>query len=157
VQARQALYVFWNNGDHGMSTQRPKDFNISLSPLYAFATNRPFLAISNNSDNKNPGNGDAKDGDLIGWINRGFSTSDIQESEKAISATVKLEHPEVTYPVTADLTFRRRQKFRPAPGTLLAVSVNGKASALKMPADSLLTIPVCFEDASAVTVTVSLK
>ncbi|MBQ6474520.1 MAG: prolyl oligopeptidase family serine peptidase [Victivallales bacterium] len=157
LQARQAFHVFWNNGDHGMSGQRPKDCQPPLAFLFDYATNRPFLALSNNSDNKNPGNGDAKDGDMTGWFNRGFHALQIQESETGISAVVKYEHPDVKYPVTADLTFRRRQTFRPAPGTELAVTVNDKESTLKMPADGLLTIPVRFEDASAITVAVSQK
>ena len=154
-EARQAIHIFWNNGAHGMSSEAPKDCQHSRSTLLKFATNQPFLAFSENSDDKNYGNGDQKDGDLVGWINRGISSSKIQEDKKHITATIKVEHPDIQYPVSAKVTFRRRQQFQPAAGSKLTVTINGKTSTMVMPADGILTVPVKFENAEPITVKVA--
>ena len=60
---------------------------------------------------------------------------------------LSISHPEIKYPVTADVTIRRRQKFLPKPGETVHVKINGQASEVKINCDGLLTIPkVTFPD-----------
>jgi len=57
-------------------------------------------------------------------------------------------HTEIKYPVTADVTLRRRQKFLPKPGETVRVKINGKVSEEKIGSNGLLTVPmVRFADA----------
>ena len=50
-------------------------------------------------------------------------------------------HTEIKYPVTADVTLRRRQKFLPKLGESVLVKINGKVSEVKIDNNGLLTIP----------------
>ena len=62
---------------------------------------------------------------------------------------LKIAHPEIRYPVTADVTIRRRQKFRPRPGQSVQVTINGKtlSAPVKLDKSGLLTVPkVTFAD-----------
>ena len=59
--------------------------------------------------------------------------------------------PAMKYPVTCDVTFRRRQQFRFAPGTKIKVTVNGQPREVVIDRNGLLTVEkVTFADANPV-------
>ena len=150
-EARQAFQVFWNGGDHGMTRACPKDMRPSNQELFRYRLDRCFVAFSNSSDNKDYGDGDSKKGDTVGWINRGLSFGEVKETPNRCEVTLRAAHPEMRYPVHADVTLRRRQQFRPAPGSTIQVTVNGKTTAMRVP-DGPLTIPgIVFADSKPVT------
>ncbi len=156
--ARQALTVYWNDGGHGMSNQLPADMKeASNRGLLRYRLNSSFPAFSNVSDNRDFGNGDPTNGDATGWLNRGMDWN-----EKVIDQADRYEisltafHPEIQYPVTADVTLRRRQQFRPVAGETLQVQVNGETRRLTVPANGLITIEkINFPDKNPVQLTIS--
>lgn len=150
-EARQAFWVFWNNGDHGMSRDLPKDMNFKESQLLRYSLDKSFPAFSNCSDNRNYGNGNPSDGDLTGWMNRGMDWQSIVDTEKRYDIVLTAAHPEMKYPVSCDVTLRRRQKFLPGPGDKITVNVNGKLSTVTLDENKLLTVKgVVFSDAKPV-------
>lgn len=153
-QARQAFAVFWNNGDHGMSSQAPADVK-NWNRLYMkYRLDASYPAFTNNSDDKNYGNGDWKDGDLVGWLNRGLDWQ--VEADEADRYVIRLtaSHPEIRYPVTLDMTLRRRQRFLVKPGERLQAVVGAEKREVVVGNDGLLTVPgVVLPSAEPVTVT----
>lgn len=151
-EARQAFTVFWNDGDHGMSGQRPEDMSFDFPEIFQlYRLDKSFPAFSNFSDNRNYGNGDFTDGDLTGWINRGLKWGNVVDSADRYEITVSASHPEIRYPATVDVTLRRRQKFLPAAGTEVKVLIDGKESMIKVDKNGLLTVEkVVLKDASPV-------
>lgn len=147
-RARQAFTVFWNNGNHGMSGDRPKDMKIDFKEIFRlYRLDLSFPAFSNSSDNRNYGKGPYTDGDLVGWINRGMKWSGIVDQPDRYEITLSAGHPDMVYPVTVDVTLRRRQKFLPAAGDKIKVSINGKKSTVKLDKHGLLTLTkVTFND-----------
>ena len=140
-QSRQAFAVFWNNGNHGMSSQAPADVKFWRQLYLKCKLNLSYPAFSNNSDNKNYGNGLPEDGDLVGWINRGLDWNVVADTPDRYEITITAKHPDIVYPVTLDMTIRRRQQFKPAPGEQLTISVNGESRPMTtMPEDGLLTV-----------------
>lgn len=141
--ARQALFVHWNNEGHGDAHRlAPDDVKNWWNQLDRFALDRSYPVFTNNSDDKNPGNGDPTDGDIVGWINRGLDWRDIVDTADEYAITISAAHPDITYPVTLDLTPRRRQQFRPAAGTALQAQV-GDAAPVAVTVDELglFTVP----------------
>ena len=140
-QAKQAFAVFWNNGNHSMSSQAPADVKYWSRLYLKYRMDLSYPAFSNNSDNKNYGNGLPEDGDLVGWINRGLDWKVVADTPNRYEITITAKHPDIVYPVTLDMTIRRRQQFKPAPGERLTVTINGADQpAFTMPEDGLLTI-----------------
>ncbi|MDD4539828.1 MAG: alpha/beta hydrolase-fold protein [Lentisphaeria bacterium] len=140
--ARQGFAVFWNDGDHGMSSQAPDDVKAWSQLIRRYRLDRSYPAFSNCSDARAFGNGDPSDGDRIGWINRGFSWELLRDSPANYAIAIKVAHPELSYPVQVDVTLRRRQAFKPAAGNKLLLKLGDKAPApYTMPTDGLLTIP----------------
>jgi hypothetical protein len=131
---------------------------ITIPELLRYRLNQSFPAFSNSTDNKNYGNGDPEDGDLIGWINRGMKWDNIVDKPDRFEMTLTAAHPDMKYPVTCDVTFRRRQQFKPAKGAVVTVTVDGKKSSVKIDNDGLLTIKgVTFADSKAVKVVCTVK
>ena len=91
-----------------------------------------------------------KKGDTVGWINRGLSFGEITETPVRCEVTLRASHPGIRYPLTADVTLRRRQSFRPAPGSLIRVSVNGKTTRMTVPSGPLTIPGIVFPDAKPV-------
>jgi dienelactone hydrolase len=153
-RAKQFISVYWNDGTHAMTKEVPPDMKkaMNLESLFRFRLDASYPVFSRCSDNKNPGNGDIKDGDIIGWINRGIDWKTLADEPEKYVIGLKIAHPEIRYPVTADVTIRRRQKFRPAPGQTVQVVINGKnAAAVKLDKSGVLTIPgVTFTDRNEV-------
>lgn len=154
--ARQAFAVFWNDGAHGMSTTAPDDVKQWGQDIFQYRLDQSYPAFSNCTDNRNYGTGDPEDGDIIGWINRGLSWSDIKDTRWEYSITLKADHPEIRYPVKTDVTLRRLQQFRPCPGETLTLNLGcGQESTLTIPEDGLLTLrSLEFSDAQPLVITI---
>ena len=158
-KARQALTVFWNDGDHGMTKFLPKDMQneYSLKQLFRYRLDKSFPVFSNSSDNKNFGNGHLENGDITGWLNRGITWKDVVDTKNNYAISIAANHPEMKYPVTTDITIRRRQNFKPAINTVVKVKVNGKETTAKIDKDNLLTVEkVVFNDKNPVRIEFSL-
>ena len=142
-QARQFLSVYWNDGEHGMAGNLPDDVKreINLVSLFRFRLDASYPVFSNCSDNRNYGNGDIRNGDLIGWMNRGIRWKTLADEPADYRIRLSISHPEIKYPVTADVTIRRRQKFLPKPGETVQVKIGNQASEVKIDENGLLTLP----------------
>lgn len=140
-QTRQAFAVYWNNGNHGMSSEAPQDAKDWPGKLERYRLDQAYPAFSNCSDNRDFGTGDPKQGDLIGWINRGLSWTDLTDTPEAFSLTVTAAYPEIVYPVTVDVTPRRLQSFQVKPGETLQVTVGDRKLTVTADAKGLVTIP----------------
>ena len=154
-QAKQFISVYWNDGTHAMTREIPPDMKKAMNPvsIFRFRLDASYPVFSRCSDNKNPGNGDIKDGDIIGWMNRGIDWKTLADEPEKYVIGLKIAHPEIRYPVTADVTIRRRQKFRPRPGQPVQVRINGQPAPkpVKLDHSGLLTIPkVTFADRNEV-------
>ena len=151
-RARQAFTVYWNNGDHGMSDQRPADMKYDLKKIFRlYRLDLSYPAFSNSSDDRNYGKGAYDDGDPAGWINRGMTWRNIVDRPDRYEITLSAGHPDMVYPVTLDVTLRRRQRFLPAAGTEIKVSINGRRSVVKLDKNNLLTLEkVTFSDSKPV-------
>ena len=157
-EARQAFSVYWNNGKHGMSSSAPKDMKnaYSRAGLLRYRLDKSYPAFSNCSSNRNYGNGDPSDGDPAGWINRGFSWKIIADTAQKYEIEIRAAYPGLTYPVTSDVTFRRRQMFKFPAGTVLKAAVNGKQTTVAIDKHGLLTIEkVTFNNSDPVRITIT--
>lgn len=138
--AKQAFAVFWNNGDHGMSSQAPRDVKDWERLYRKYRLDMSYPAFSNNSDNKDYGDGDPAKGDLVGWINRGMDWELHKDELNDYSMTVTAKHPDIKYPVTFDVTFRRLQKFKVKAGDVLQVKIGEEQRQVTVGSDGLLTV-----------------
>ena len=140
--ARQAFSVYWNKGGHAMSGSSPRDMKVQrdFRGLLRYRLDKSFPAFSNCSDNKKYGSGDPDDGDATGWINRGFQWKVIADTSSRYEIHISADHPDITYPVTTDITLRRRQQFKFPAGTVLNVQINGRKSTVKIDSHHLLTL-----------------
>ena len=159
-RARQFLSVYWNDGEHNMEKDRPDDVKreMDLPSLFRFRLDACYPAFSSCSDNRNYGTGDIRDGDIVGWMNRGIRWTTLADEPGSCRIRLSVSHPEIKYPVTADVTIRRRQKFLPEPGETVRVKIGGKTSEVKIDGDGLLTVPkVRFPDDKALEIELTKK
>lgn len=129
--ARQGMLAAWDEGTHGTcGKEMPADVK-ALDNLKSFhklfALNVSYPALSNSALDNNPGNGDAKDGDLVGFMGRGFTwdvpTDEAGKYEVRLQWTLEVEK----LPVTVDVTPRRVQAFKLKAGEqVTAVNVDGE-------------------------------
>lgn len=138
--ARQSFALFWNNGDHKMSSTVPDDAQQWGEEIFNYALNKSYPVFTNCSNNKDYGNGDPEVGDIVGWINRGFHWELVSDEKNSYAIKLSADYPGIQFPMTTDVTIRRRQNFKPAKGTKLLVDVNGAISDITMPEDGILTI-----------------
>jgi hypothetical protein len=140
--ARQAFSVHWNNGDHATaSSTAPADVRAWDRRLERYALNLSFPVFTNSSDNRNAGNGGRKDGDIIGWINRGLDWKDLVDTPNEYGLTVLADYPGIKLPITVDVTPRRVQQFKVKPGDAVKAQI-GDAAPVEVRADEngLITI-----------------
>ena len=123
---RQMLFAGWDTGGHGDALRGHvdgfPDFRDFDWAIEHFALNRSFPAVTNCSLDQNPGNGNPENGDPRGFLNRGIDWMAPVESRERYEIRMIVRHPEARWPVRMDVTPRRRQAFRPAPGAALAAS-----------------------------------
>ena len=140
--ARQALYVHWNNGSHPTAHRTaPADVKAWSRQLARYALDRSFPVFTNCSDNRDPGNGDPADGDIVGWMNRGLGWRDLVDTPTEYALTVTAAYPGLKLPITVDVTPRRIQRFRLKPGDQLTVHVGeAPARTLRVEAGGVATV-----------------
>ena len=110
----QAFAVYWDNGDHATcGKSAPDDVKAWQTRFRRFRRDQSYPAFSNTSSNRNPGNGQAGDGDRVGWMNRGMDWCKIDDQTGQYAITLRADYPGITYPVRTDVTLRRLQAFRP--------------------------------------------
>ena len=159
-KARQFLSVYWNNGAHNMAGEMPDDMREALDPasLFRFRLDASFPVFTNCSDDRDYGSGDIAEGDLVGWVNRGIRWKTLTDAPGHYRILLAVSHPEIAYPVTADVTLRRRQKFLPGPGKTVHVKIDGKTSRIRVGRKGVLTIPgVVFSGPGEVEIELSVK
>jgi hypothetical protein len=158
AQARQGFSAYWDNGTHPTSGKdAPEDVKGWLQRFRRFRLDESFPAFTNNSSDRNAGNGAPDDGDIIGWINRGVDWKDIEDASDHYSIVLLADYPEIEYPVRTDITLRRVQHFKTAPGEKLSVRIGDDAPiSVTTGSDGRITIPqVSISGKSGIRVTVN--
>ncbi len=140
---KRGFCAFWDDGIHSTSGKdAPDDVKAWTQRFRRFRLDESYLAFSNTSSNKNPGDGRPEDGDIVGWMNRGMDWKDIEDKPDLYAVTVLAAYPGLEYPVATDVTPRRLQRFKPKPGETLNVQIGAaKPVALKSDRRGVLTIP----------------
>jgi len=119
-EARQPFLCAWHNGKHrGASKEEHPAF--TSFDVYRLRRDQCVPALANASTADDPGTGDPADGDLVGAINDDFRWE--VEKDTADELVLRLwrvpkrgRFAEVKE-ATVDVTPRRRQAFRPGPGS----------------------------------------
>lgn len=143
AKAHQAFAAYWDNGTHSTSgKEAPADVKAWYERFRRVRLDESMPAFTGTSSDRNPGNGDPTDGDIIGWINRGMDWKDIEDAPDRYALTVTAAYPGLQYPVRTDLTLRRLQHFKVKPAAPLSVQI-GSAAPVHILADAEghLTIP----------------
>lgn len=140
-KARQPFAVYWDNGIHSTSGKdAPADVKAWLERFRRFRLHESVPAFTNTSSDRNPGNGDPADGDIIGWMNRGMDWKEIEDTPDRYAITVTADYPGIEYPVRTDVTLRRLQRFKAKPGEKFSVRIgNGAPTSIAADARGLLT------------------
>jgi len=142
-KARQGFSAYWDNGTHPTcGKDAPDDAKAWLKRFQHFRRDESYPAFTNNSTDRNPGNGSPEDGDVIGWINRGVDWKGIEDTPDHYGIVLLADYPDITYPVRTDITLRRVQQFKTKPGEKLSVRF-GDGAPISVSADShgRITIP----------------
>ena len=117
-EGRHGALVAWNDGTHGeVEVKTPPDFNRwgEFRGLSRFAINKSYPAFSRCSMDADPGNGDATNGVVVGFMNRGLDWEDPKDEPKRYEILIRWTLDPAALPVTVDVTPRRVQAFRLAP------------------------------------------
>lgn len=140
--AHQGFAAYWDNGNHATSgTDAPEDVKRWSDRLRHFRLNESFPAFTNTSCDRNPGNGQPEDGDLVGGINRGLDWKDIEDDRDRYAITVLADYPGLQYPVRTDMKLRRVQKFKPRALEWLRVRVGeSQIGSIEVKADGSIEI-----------------
>ena len=104
-----------------------KDLPVDVAGFYTaqpLALTNSYPAFSNFSDNRDPGEGEKEDGDLIGWMNRGISWTDPVETENSWSVSIEAHETFLPDTMTVDVTPRKLSLFQIGPGETLLVNGN---------------------------------
>ena len=137
TQSRHGFAFAWDNGDHGSPVIGEVK---KWYPQEKFALHQSYPAFSHSSIDGNLGDGAVGSGDLSGGINLGFDWTNVVDEAKEWSAS--LSNALAAGAMTVDVTPRRRQKFKPPPGTKVfwTNSFGGSGNAV-VDAAGLLTVP----------------
>jgi len=159
-EAHQPFAAWWDNGTHSTcGKDEPADIKDWNDRFRSILGDVCIPAFSHTSSDRNPGNGDPADGDVIGWINRGMDWHGVEDSSDYIAIILTADYPGVTYPVTTDVTLRRRQKFKPRAGESLSVII-GSAPAITIavtPAGQITIPGISIPDVNGVRVIIQRK
>ena len=124
-----------------MSSSAPADVKNWSTQFRKYRLNQPFPAFSNGSDNRDFGDGNPEDGDREGWLNRGLDWHSVTDQPNRLAMTITANYPDITYPVTVDVTPRRIQAFKAIPGETLLLQLNqDQPVTYTVPANGLLTV-----------------
>jgi hypothetical protein len=139
--ARQGMLAAWDEGEHGTcGAGMPSDvkaFDNMRNFHKLFALNQSYLALSNSSLDNNPGNGDKKDGDLVGFMGRGFTWEPPLDEAGKYEVLIKWILEPEKLPVTVDVTPRRVQGFKLKPGDKVT-AVNVEAEGQEVQRETLV-------------------
>ncbi len=120
---RHGFVAAWDNGTHGTCMKKyPPKFKRWAKVggrLLRFALNKSYPAFSRCSKNDDPGDGRADNGDITGFMNVGFDWDDPIDRPDRYEVLVRWVVKGDAFPVTADVTPRRVQHFRPKPGAVV--------------------------------------
>lgn len=155
--ARQGFAAFWDNGEHATCGKgAPPDVQAWRQRFRQLRRNQSYAAFANTSSDRNPGNGQPGDGDIIGWMNRGMDWRDIEDAPDHYAITILAEYPGIEYPVRTDVTLRGVQQFKTSPAQRLSVCQGeGRPTPLVADANGRITIPgVAIPSAAGVRITV---
>ena len=141
--SHQGFSAYWDNGQHSsVARDAPEDINAWSKAMHRFRLNESFPAFSRNSSNRHPGAGNPTDGNIVGWMNRGMDWDYIEDTAQHYAITLRADYPDISYPVRTDVTLRRLQRFRPAPGELLRVELgSGGTTEIRVDAQGRITVP----------------
>lgn len=141
--ARQGFAAYWDNGTHPTSGKAaPEDVKAWEQRFRRLRSDESFPAFTNTSSDRNPGNGQPDDGDIVGWINRGMGWKDIEDAADHYAITVMADYPGLMYPVRTDVTLRRVQLFAMKREETLSVQIGDAAPAsIGTDVHGRLTIP----------------
>jgi hypothetical protein len=116
-KTRRPFLFIWGQHGHGQRTVMPKTGSERDMPI-DIATNKSLPAFTNCSLDDNPGNGDPKNGDPSGQINRWlyWETKDALDMPERWEMTVGLMNKAPKNTCRVDITPRRIQQFKPHPG-----------------------------------------
>lgn len=127
----------WDNENHGSQVVTKV---AAAYPAAKFALHQSYPAFGHSSIDSKLGNGDPADGDLEGGINLGFDWNVTDDSKGKWAASVSNSLP--TSMMTADVTPRRCQAFKPVAGTTVNYTTsNGQSGTVPVDADGLVTVP----------------
>jgi len=138
---RHGCAVAWNDGTHPeVDGLLPTDVRkASTEGMARFALKRSYPAFSRASHDSDPGNGDNTDGDTVGFINRGLTWADPVETPTRYEVLISCVADAVALPLTVDVTPRRCQAFRLAPGQACTAvntdAAGGVIQSLRLEAD----------------------
>jgi predicted esterase len=139
TDARHGFAFSWNNGGHGDGGKAMQAL-AKHYPAAKFARNQSYPALGNSSLNHKMGNGDPKDGDLIGGINLGFDWQDVFDEADRLAVTLSNDLAKTD--MTVDVTPRRCQQFKPRPGDQLRwTSSTGGSGTVTADQHGLVTVP----------------
>lgn len=118
-----------------------------------------YPVFTNCSDNKDLGNGEPSDGDLVGWINRGLSWKNIVDSPDEYSIIITVDYPEIRYPVSVDVALRQPQNFKVLPGQKINIQIGDNPHyGHRIDATGLLSIPsISIKDSEGVRLRITHK
>lgn len=135
-EAHQGMIAAWDDGDHSTcGANLPADVKAynNLGAFHRlFARNKSYLAFSHASTDNDPGNGDPKDGDIVGFMGRGLTWEEPTDAAERYEVVVKWILEPQALPVTVDVTPRRLQAFRVAPGAQVTASNLDAATAAQV-------------------------
>lgn len=139
TEAHHGFAFSWNNGGHGDGGKAMQALARNY-PAAKFARNQSYPALGHSSLNQNMGNGDPKEGDLVGGINLGFGWKDVLDEPGRWSITLSNDLAKAD--MTVDLTPRRCQQFKPRPGDRLHWTTStGGSGTITADLHGLVTVP----------------
>jgi hypothetical protein len=118
-ESRRGFVAYWNDGKHDMGDFLPEDIGDFYSLQPGIRLEASYPAFSNFSANSDPGNGEVKNGDTIGWMNRGLYWSDLRETGNSWSIRISVMGDFLPDKGTVDVTPRRLSKLKIQPGQVL--------------------------------------
>lgn len=117
---RHGMIAAWDEGKHDTCEKdMPADIKAwdNLNSFHKlFALNLSYPVLTNLSVDNNPGNGDAKDGDPVGFMGRGLTWDAPVDEAGKYEVLIKWTLEPEKLPVTVDVTPRRLQAFKLQPG-----------------------------------------
>ena len=159
-QAKQAVCAYWNNAGHmTFRDSLPADIENFPANLEHYRLDQSYPVFTNCSDNRDPGNGKAADGDLVGWINRGLSWKNTIDSPEEYSMTIIADYPGIKLPISVDVTLRRLQEFKVLPGQKVNIQIGDDPPYLhQIDAKGLLSISnISIKDSNCVRLRISKR